>query len=217
MKYPSIALTTGNSNPWCYSDYMWSMMHNVLTYPGRVSLFRMDHHGIDAIRNNRGVKYFLESDAEVMVRMDLDQWYPEDFLITMAPLALEYKVIGPEIYDRWEHHGYKILCFSDKYDPWNNWIDCSDATGIQSYPYTHTNNFYAREVVEAVPLPWFEAVMNEDGTDRGAHPDYDLLDRIRDAGYEIYLNHNIEVHHLFMGRAHNRLYNIYKKGIEHGY
>ena len=211
MKWPSLLVVTGNSQPWCYSDYMWTMMHNVATYPGTVGVYRADH-GVDAIRNNRGVHAFLQSDAEVMVRMDLDQSYPPDFLTTMAPLALEYKVIGPEIYDRWEANDHKILCFNDKFAVWENHIDCSDANGIKAYPYTHTNNFYLREVVENTPLPWFTADMDESGLNRRSHPDFDLLDKIREAGYEIYMNHNVEVHHLFVAKASNDYHQRHMRG-----
>lgn len=212
MEWPRIFVATGNSQPWCYSDYMWTMMREVAVYPGKVDLFRMTHSKPD-IRNNRGVKAFLQSDADILVRMDLDQSYPDDFLVTMVPLVQEYKIIGPEIYDRWEQNDHRILCFSDyKPTPWDHWIDCTDASGIKAYPYTHTNNLYAREAVESVPLPWWNNPLTEDGCDQQNHPDFELLDKFREYGYPTYLNHNVEVYHLFIGRACNQYYRRWKGG-----
>jgi len=159
---------------------------------------------------------FLESDAEVMVKMDLDTEYPDDYLVTLAPLVEKYKVIGPEVYDRSDSNAYSVLCFSEKVDLVENWIDCSDETGIKSYPYTHTNNFYAREVLEAIDPPYYVYKEREDFKDKDNHVDYDFLDKIKDAGYPIYINHNIDVCHLFIGRSNRDWHKKVGKHVKGG-
>ncbi|MHA1962355.1 MAG: hypothetical protein ACW99U_19295 [Candidatus Thorarchaeota archaeon] len=150
-----------------------------------------------------------------MVKMDIDQEYPQDYFTTMAPLALEYKVIGPEIYDRWEMNNFGILCFADK-DDITSWIDCSDAKGIQSYPYTHTNNFYAREVFNGLEMPWYDTQLTPDGFEKANHMDYDFLDKVKANGYEIHINHSVEVNHIFLGKSNRDFYKR-NKGDEHGF
>lgn len=199
-RLPSLFIATANSQPWCYAEYVWSVFRNVTNYPGKLSIFRAAHPWPET-RNNKAIAQFLKSDCEVFVKMDMDQEYPDDYLITMAPLVEKYKVIGPEIYDRSDSNAYGILCFGDKSNLVETWIDCSDETGIKSYPYTHTNNFYAREVLEAIEPPYYTYIEKEDFEGKSNHVDYDFLDKIKDAGYKIYLNHNIDVSHLFLGRS----------------
>lgn len=208
MSLPSLFVATCNSQPWVYADYVWSVFGNLLNYGGKIAMYRSDYPRT-RIRNNRAITDFLASGMDVMVKMDIDQEYPEDYFRIMAPLVAEYKVIGPEIYDRWRGNGYGILAFGDKEDL-SSWIDCSDEVGIKAYPYTHTNNFYAREVLEAIEPPYYESAITPDGLNKANHTDYDFLDKIKAAGYQIYLNHSIEVNHLFLGRANNDMYNRYK-------
>jgi len=82
---------------------------------------------------------------------------------------------------------------------WKKW-NIEGKTGIQEVPYTHTNNFYAREVLEKIPQPWYEARLADDGLNRGNHVDYTFLDKIKAVGYPIYLNLDVEVLHDGIGR-----------------
>jgi hypothetical protein len=171
---------------------MWSLLGNVYAYPGVTKLFRGGHPW-DVVRNNQGIDAFLKSDFDIMVKCDVDQWYPTDYFHQMLRLVEEYKVIGPVIYDRQQETGFAPLVL-DK--PLGRFICIDNESGIHKFPYTHTNNFYAREVFENIPKPWYEAHMTADGLGRANHVDYDVLDKIRKAGYEVYTNCDVTVEHI---------------------
>ena len=74
-------------------------------------------------------------------------------------------------------------------------MDTRMCTGITEIPYAHTNMFYAREVWEKIPKPWYEAHMNDDGLARKNHVDFTLMDKIHKAGYKTYVDFSVEVDH----------------------
>lgn len=187
-----IFIVVCNSQEIIRSSMAWSLLDNVVTCPFEIQLFRSGHP-ISVVRNNQGIKEFLESDADIVVKMDVDQVYPRNYLRDMAILTKQYNVIGPVIYDRFPPYT-PIVC-SDKNAVLESRIDITGRTGIKSYPYTHSNNFYTREVYESIVPPWYDAIMSPDGFDRINHTDYDMLDRIKAAGYKIYLNHDMVVGH----------------------
>jgi len=200
-KLPNLFVVSCNSQDKVDSDFLWSLLGNIFTYGnagGKVKVFRTKHP-LDAVRNNMGFDAFLkDKEYDICARCDVDQWYPEDYFFDTVPLVEKHKVIGPVIYDRMPFNNYAPLVIEK---PWGRFIPIDGLTGIHKFPYTHINNFYAREVLEAVSPPWFEALLTEDGMGRANHPDYTFLDRIREAGYDIYTNCDITVEHLVQVRV----------------
>jgi len=185
-----------NSQESVDADYLWSLLSNVFSYieeGGKVYVWRGGHPW-DVVRNNAGIDAFLHAlDYDVMAKCDVDQWYPPNYFLDMAVLVEEYPVIGPVIYDRGQRSGFAALVV-DK--PWGRFLDIDGHSGIHKFPYTHTNNFYAREVLEKIAPPWYVAELSEDGLKRANHVDYDFLDLIREAGYDIHTNCDITVEHI---------------------
>lgn len=179
-----------------------------LSSPYKVSISRSGHPW-DIVRNNRLIKQFLESDCDIFVKMDCDEVFPPDYLTSMVPLVEKYKVIGPVIYDRMEGNGFIPLAFANNDYGNLQLFDLKGKTGIVEVPYPHTNLFYAREVLEKIPMPWYEAYATPDGLDRANHVDFTFLKKIRDAGYPIYINLDVEVDHLFTMRSNKALHERY--------
>jgi len=154
-------------------------------------------HPWDVVRNNQLIQAFLRSECTIFAKMDVDQQYPADYLEKMIPLVDEYKVVGPLIYDRWRNNDFMPLMFSrvayprlKKLEGWKR------DSGVLEVPYAHTNLFVAREVWENVPKPWYEAHLRWDGLQRDNHVDFDVLDKIKKAGYPIHINTDVVVEHL---------------------
>jgi len=189
-----------NSQRQMPSEFFWGFVKMANPYP--TTIVRSTHPW-DVVRNNQLIKVFLRSDFDIFVKMDVDQEYPTDYMTTMVPLVEQYKVIGPLIFDRMPQNGFMPLAFTQYGDQeghgWKKW-DIDGKTGVHEVPYTHTNNFYAREVLEKIPQPWYEAHLTDDGLNRGNHVDYSFLDKIKAAGYPIYLNLDVEVLHDGIGK-----------------
>jgi len=163
-------------------------------------------HPWDVVRNNRLINNFLKSDADYFVKMDVDQVYPQDYFQKFLPLVGEYKVIGPLLYDRWKQNNFMPLAFSEYDYPKLMPMDLTGKTGIVDIPYSHTNLFYHREVLEKVPPPWYEAKLTQDGLDRANHVDYDFLNKIKNAGYPIYIDLDTVVRHMTIQSVGKNLY-----------
>jgi hypothetical protein len=161
------------------------------------------------VRNNRLIKQFLDSDCNIFAKMDCDQSYPSDYLVKMVPLVEEYKVVGPLIYDRMEGNGFIPLAFQNNDYKGLKLYELKGKVGVVEVPFPHTNLFYAREVLEKIPMPWYEAYATPDGLDRANHVDFTFLKKIKDAGYPIYINTDIVVDHLFTMRANKGLYELF--------
>jgi SAM-dependent methyltransferase len=161
-----------------------------------VQVFRASHPW-DVIRNNQIISTFLKSGADYLVKMDIDQTYPKNYFEVMVPLLEKHDVIGPMIFDRWKKNNYMPLCPSvtpDSPYPFSSPHD--GKTGIQEVPYLHTNCFYNRRVLEAIPPPWYEAFMSPDGLRRANHVDYDFMKKITDAGFKVHANNDMVVKHM---------------------
>lgn len=157
-------------------------------------------HPWDIIRNNRLIKSFLDSEANIFVKMDADQIYPADYFKTMVPLVEECGVVGPLIMDRQEQSGFMPLAF-DSHDNTRihrndiRW-DVLDEDKLMKVPYTHTNNFYDKRVLEQISPPWYEAYADAQGLDRANHVDFNFLDKIRKVS-EIWLHCGVVVEHMY--------------------
>lgn len=200
-----------NSQEMVHSDWAWSMLYNMRNEYA-MEIYRSKHPWT-IVRNNRAIWRFLESSADIFVKMDCDQVYPMNYFESMVPLVERYKVIGPVIYDRWSHNEYRTLVFEDKDDLYDNWVDVSEECGVCSYPYTHTNNFYAREVWENIAAPWYESRTSDDGLDKLNHVDFDVLDKVKAAGYEIWLNQDVTVGHISSTSIDQEFYRRLKREI----
>ena len=189
---PTIFIGVCNTQSMVPAAFFWSF--TAMAKPYRYLVARGGHPW-DVVRNNQLIDKFLKSDADIFVKMDIDQSYPLDYLEQMVPLVEQYKVIGPVIYDRWEHNGFMPLAF-DEYEP--RFIKCplEGKNRIVDIRYTHTNLFYAREVFEKVKNPIYRADLSDDGLNRANHVDYCVLDKIRAAGYPVYTNLDVVVKHL---------------------
>lgn len=174
------------------SEFFWSFIgikQVCETVPFR------SRHPWDVIRNNVIIDTFLKSDCDVLVKMDIDQSYPANYFERFVPLVEQYKVIGPLIYDRWPTYNYMPLAFRERDGFILKRVDLSQCTGIEDIKYAHTNLFYAREVLEKVPPPWYEATQSATGLERGNHVDYDFIDKIHNAGYPTYIDISTVVGH----------------------
>ncbi len=192
------------------SDFVWSLLNNLTQYwPWEI--FRAGHPW-DVVRNNAAIDHFLHySKADVFVKMDVDQVYPPNYFLDMVVLVESYGMIGPVIYDRHERNEFKTLAFANKVSA-SSWLDVSDGVGIKSYPYTHTNNFYHRRVLERIPPPWYEAELREDGLERANHVDYDFLDKVKEynPGQECWINHDVVVEHIADVKGNREFYRKHK-------
>jgi hypothetical protein len=150
------------------------------------------------IRHNALLKAFLNSDFDYYLEMDVDQVYPPDYLQKMVPLIDEYKAIAPLIFDRQFSNGFMPLAFSDANI--NRFtcvpIDISDKQGVIEVKYCHSNIFLAREVAEKIEWPPYPGMLSDDGLQKKQHADFLFNDKIREAGYKLYVNLDVEVEHV---------------------
>lgn len=174
-------------------QFFWSFMAIKKFYYCSMA-WRSDHPW-DVIRNNRIIDKFLKSDCDVLAKMDIDQIYPSEYFGRFMDLVKKYKVIGPLINDRWNQNNYMPLAFESYKGNEFKLFPIAGKTGIHKIPYSHTNLFYAREVLEKIPPPWYEAHMTKDGLDRANHVDYTFLDKIKQAGYPVYIDLDTKVGH----------------------
>lgn len=150
----------------------------------------------DIVRNNYLISKFLKSDADIFIKMDIDQIYPNYYLKRFVPLVEEYKVIGPMIKDRNKGNDHMPLSFSSHNGLELRKYPVKGKKGIVEIPYSHTNLFIKREVLEQIPPPWYKVSYSEDGLYRDKHVDFSFLDKIKDAGYPIYIDLDVTVGHL---------------------
>lgn len=203
-----------NSQDMMPSEFVWSIF--TMHMPGKVTIARFTHPW-DVVRNNVAIQAFLDGDFDILAKMDVDQRFPADYLDILVPLVEEYKVIGPVIYDRWRHSGFAPLAF--KGIPVGGLAEpepLPDDGSVVEVPYPHTNMLYAREVIECLHRPWYERYVSDDGLDCGNHMDYTFLDKIKDAGYPLYIHTGVVVNHLTLQPVDREFYDTWTRGINKG-
>ena len=183
-----------NSQEQVPSNFFWSII--CMRQPLNI-VFGRAVHPWDVIRNNELIDWFLRSDCDYFVKMDVDQVYPIDYFEKMVPLIEKYKVIGPLIFDRWSAGDFLPLV---------NWkgiqsgvdkpFDVRGKTGIMEVSYYHTNCFFHRDALEAIPQPHYEAYATQDGLKRSNHVDIGFMEKFPRAGFKIYANLDVVVNHI---------------------
>jgi len=207
-----------NSQNTVPAEFHWSWERMDKPYEYDKRRFKND----DAIvRNNQMVRDFLRSDCDIMVKMDVDQKYPENYLTALVPLVKEYKVVGPLIYNKWRANGYPpLLCERNEFPivrNSKNWFKHVGKDGMLKIPYAHTNLLYAREVLEQIKPPWYEVKYREDNCNHAANRDFSFIEKINALGYSTYINLNVEVGHLVEEsvdtKTHERWTGIMRRGV----
>jgi hypothetical protein len=194
-----------NSQDFVPSRFHWSW--DKMDKPVDFVRERFDH-SYGCVRLNQAVDKFLKSDCDTLTFMDIDQEYPRNYLRAMLHLAEKYPVIGPLIYNKWRWNNFPpLMCSENKYPFMSPPILGMENTGVQEVPYAHNNMFYAREVLEKIEPPWFDLNLNETGTARADSGDFRFNDKVKAAGYKIYVNTDIIVQHLVMINVDTRLHN----------
>lgn len=193
-----------NSQEYVPAAFHWSWEAIRKPYPYEKRRF---DHSDDIVRNNRIISEFLKSDCDILVKMDIDQQYPEGYFEYMVPYVEQFKVIGPLLHNKWRKSGYRPLMFQENDFPFLA-ESIIDASGISDVPYSHTNLFYAREVLENIKPPWYVAEYTYDGTKRSSDSDFGFLDKVKTAGYKLYINTTVEVKHLVMEGVDSELFDM---------
>jgi len=191
-----------NSQEFVPADFHWSW--EAMEKPYKYVKVRFTDTD-DLCRNNQMVAEFLKSGCDMLVKMDIDQVYPPHYFPFMVPLAEKYKVIGPKLYNKWRWADYRPLMFETNDFPYIAG-SMKDEGAIQEVPYPHTNMFYMREVLEKISPPWYEKSYNPDRTKRMNDMDFSFLDKIKAAGYKLYINNSIEVKHLVVETVDSKLF-----------
>lgn len=186
-----------NSQDRVPSSFFWSFIY-MTSVPGLQVRVERSGSSRAPIRHNYLLRTFLDSDCDCYVEMDVDQIYPCDYLQKMVPLIHEYKAVAPLIHDRQFSNGFMPLVFSDadidKFvcSP----IDITGKHGIIEVKYCHANIFLDREVAEKIEWPPYPGLLSDDGLQKKQHADFLFNDKIRQAGYKIYVNLDVEVEHI---------------------
>jgi len=179
------------------SSFFWSFVYMIPVPNLQVAVVRSINSRAP-IRHNELLKIFLSKNYDYYVEMDVDQQYPRDYLTKMVPLIDEYKAIAPLIHDRQFSNGFMPLVFSeadiDKFTCLP--INITGKHGIIEVQYCHANIFMAREVVEKIEWPPYPGLLSDDGLGKKQHADFLFNDKIRQAGYKIYVNLDVEAEHL---------------------
>lgn len=191
---PKVFIGINNSQEMVPAAFFWSMTKMHKQYEHVIE--RFDHSDC-FIRNNRMIEAFLKSDCDIMAKMDIDQVYPENYLDELVPLVAEYKVVGPLIHNKWRNNGYFPLMHTTDDFPYVS-EPIRLFAGIMEIPYAHSNLFFAREVLESIPAPWYEGHFNKRGTGRTKDVDFTFIDKVKDAGYSVFINTNVEAKHLVL-------------------
>ena len=213
MKGKKLFIGITNSQDRVPSSFFWSFIQMV--HPCPLVVVRAPQTW-SPIRHNFLFKTFLESDFDYFVEMDVDQVYPQDYLIKMVPLIDEYKAIAPLIYDRQIFNDFFPLVFKDA-DIGNFTLttrNIQNESGIIEVKYCHANIFMAREVMEKIKWPPYEGGLNNDGLQKAKHADFLLNDKIREAGYKLYCNLDVCVEHIVELPMNTETYTRWKRGKE---
>lgn len=186
-----------------------------LDIPCESQLF-LPRHGfqpgdIAHVRNDL-VEQALEWGASHVIFMDTDQVYHST---DMLPLMLQHNkpFVGAKVHRRWppfdpilQKNGSHV---SDSIIAQGGLIDV-DRTGAGCI-------MIKREVLRAMKRPWFKTLRDENDMVL-AGEDMFFCDQVRELGYEIVVDCDINIGHLSMVQVNGELYELWKKlkGVKNG-
>jgi hypothetical protein len=204
---PKIFVGVCNSQNTVSADFFWSVIgqQDFVASP----VFARAIHPWDVIRNNQLISWFLNTDCEYFVKMDVDQKYPKDYFLRMVPLIEKYKIIGPLIFDRFSTGNFlPLVNWADTDQP----FDLGSRHGIIEVPYLHTNCFFHRSALAALKPPYYEAYMSEDGLKRKNHVDITFMKKFVSAGFKIFVNLDVVVEHLAEVAVSREVHDTWNRG-----
>ena len=159
-----------------------------------------------AVVRNSLVKQALESGCSHIIMMDTDQSYPPDALTKM--LSHNKKIVGAVVHRRYPPFDailYRGTVGSYFHVPddecYSGDLIEVDATGCGCI-------MYDMEVFVKVKPPWFETIKLEGG--RTVGEDIDFCSKLKDVGYEIFVDTSIEIGHFTIMEVNRSTYSIYK-------
>jgi len=205
-----------NSQSRIPSDFFWSVIgqEDFVAQP----VLTRTIHPYPPIRNNQLLDGFLKSDCDYFVKMDIDQKYPPDYFKVMVPLIEKYKIIGPLIFDRLPVWDFMPLVnwYDQEHKSLLPHFELKGKSGIWKVPYLHTNCFFHREAIEAVPQPHYEVHVRGDGLAKDNHVDITFMQKFVAAGYDIYVNLDVVVEHIAEVPVSREVHEIWNRGLERG-
>lgn len=172
-----------------------------------------DNGPIDTLRNDIVEKALAEGCTH-LIMMDTDQIYPVNTVTRL--LSHNLPVVGCRVHRRYPPFDslmLRIKEIDDKtngYDPIDDWkegelLEC-DATGGGCV-------MYGTEVFRKIPYPWFE-FKKQEGTGRIIGEDIYWCQKLKAAGYKIFVDTSLECGHLatmIVNRKTNLLYRSMKQ------
>jgi hypothetical protein len=207
MDDPKLFIGVCNSQEYMPSAFHWSWEKTIKPY--EYVKVRFDHSD-DVVRNNSMIAEFLESDCDIMVKMDIDQEYPLHFFSALVPHLEVYKIIGPLIHNKWRWADYRALMFETSDFPYLA-ESMTDYSGVTEVEYAHTNLLYSREVLESIEPPWYKVYHTSNGTSRSKDLDFTFLEKIKEKGYKFYIDSTVEVKHLVLEGVDSELHSRWNR------
>lgn len=206
----SLAIMIPLSFPQIPSSFFYS--YALMEKPTHVFI-HADNGGIDALRNDC-VEKALHEGCTHGIFMDTDQIYP----VNTIPKLLSHKlpVVGCRVHRRYPPFDSLMLkiqeidSHTNGYEPIDEWEENSlvevDATGGGCL-------MFDMEVFRKIPYPWFE-FKKQEGTGRIIGEDILFCQKLKAAGYKIFVDSSLECGHLttmIVNRKTNLLYRSMKE------
>ncbi|HQN18883.1 MAG TPA: hypothetical protein PKV86_07085 [Syntrophobacteraceae bacterium] len=166
---------------------------------------------LDDARNSLVMQAF-EAECTHILMMDTDQQYPQDTIarlmshnkpIVRARVHRRYPPFDPILLRRHENG----LCVHIPDEEWmKGGLVEVDATGVCAC------GLFDMQVFENIPYPWFETVRKDlnDKEHTIIGEDVRFCEKAQEAGYQIFVDCDLEVSHLATFGITQKFYNLYK-------
>ena len=169
---------------------------------------RPDHRGPIAEVRNLLVLEALKSNCTHVIMMDTDQEYPYNTITKL--LSHDLDAVGALVYRRYPPFDPVMLRSNDKggfikvpeEEMFSGELIEVEATGCGCVMFN-------TQVFETVPYPWFE-FMPAEGPTADMGEDIGFCIKLRNAGYQVFVDTAIEVEHLALMSVNRAAYEIYK-------
>ena len=172
-----------------------------------------DNGGIETLRNDI-VEKAMEEGCSHLIMMDVDQIYPFNTITKL--LSHNLPIVGCRVHRRYPPFDSLMLriqeidSMTNGYEPIDEWEEGSlvevDATGGGCLMFN-------MEVFRKIPYPWFEFKKQAE-TGRIIGEDIGFCQKLKAAGYKIYVDSSLECGHLttmVVNRKTNLLYRSMKQ------